>query len=75
VWPDRRFSCLTPIAEQIIYHLTLGVLGASYHFVFTTKTARKWHIDCMESQDLPALRKQCVRVVHIKQRKAGRILF
>jgi hypothetical protein len=42
---------------------------------FNTKTARKWHIDCMESEDSPALRKKGVKVVHVKQRKAGRILF
>ena len=42
---------------------------------FNTKTARKWHIDCMESQDSPALRNKGVKVVHVKQRKAGRILF
>ena len=29
----------------------------------------------MESQDSPALRKKGVKVVHVKQRKAGRILF
>jgi hypothetical protein len=46
-----------------------------YQYIFNTKTARKWHIDCMESQDSPALRKKGVKVVHVKQRKAGRILF
>jgi hypothetical protein len=29
----------------------------------------------MESEDSPALRKKGVKVVHVKQRKAGRILF
>jgi hypothetical protein len=42
---------------------------------FNTKTARKWHIDCMESRDSPALREKGVKIVHGKQRKAGRILF
>ena len=27
-WPSSRFPCLTPIAGQIIYYLTLRVLGA-----------------------------------------------
>jgi hypothetical protein len=31
VWPGKRFSCLTPIVEQIIYYLTSGVLGVSYN--------------------------------------------
>jgi Uri superfamily endonuclease len=44
-------------------------------FFFNTKTARKWHIDRMESQDSPALRNKGVKVVHVKQRKSGRILF
>ena len=29
----------------------------------------------MESQDSPALRDKGMKIVHIKQRKAGRILF
>ena len=33
------------------------------------------YIDCMESQDSPALRKKGVKVVHVKQCKTGRILF
>jgi hypothetical protein len=44
---------------------------------FNSKTARKWRIciDCMESQDSPALRNKVMKGVHVKQRKAGRILF
>ena len=43
--------------------------------LFNSKTARKWHIDCMGSHDSPALRKKGVKVVYLKQSKAGRILF
>ena len=43
--------------------------------IFDTKTARKWHIDCMESQDSPALRNKGVKVVQVKHCRAGRILF
>ena len=42
---------------------------------FITETARKWHIDCVEGRDSPALRKKGVKAVHVEQRKAGRILF
>jgi hypothetical protein len=44
-------------------------------FFYTNKTARKWHIDCKESQDSPALRNKGLKVVHVKQCKAGRLLF
>jgi hypothetical protein len=44
-------------------------------FVFNTMTARKWHIDCMESQYSPALQNKGVEIVQVNQRKAGQILL
>jgi hypothetical protein len=55
--------------NQIDFFDLFGVGGAGWRcrsLFFYTKTARKWHIDCMGSRNPPALLKKGLKVVHVK---------
>jgi hypothetical protein len=67
--------CDSKYSKTAVFKKITPGMRRIYSVFFNTKTARKWHIDCMESRDSPALRKIYVKVAHVKQRKASRILF